>query len=324
MTQVGRFVPLGSICARPLLLFAAVLLLAATSFAQIAEDSVVTLTANRSPVSTPPVTQSFIISPPPGGAAAAIAVLIMLPGRDGNIQLAPNPLTPGDGTLDVNSGNFLVRTRWDFAAQGFVVLTLDSATDFQNVALYPTGLEGQQSNPNHIADVLQVISYARSIPDLPANTPVWVVGTSRGTAGAWVAGGNPCGSPAVPPNPSPVGPDGLVFTSPVNDAGSTTVTPTGCTVTGDVDSLLAAPLGSITVPTLLFNNKMSTCTGALASGDPAVLKLLTAAPVKANQNVNDATFPALSSGCESLSPHGYFGDEPDVVTKVSTWIISPS
>jgi hypothetical protein len=314
-----RLVRLGPISIRSLFLLAAVWLMATVSFAQITEDSVITLTANRPP-SSGTVTQSFILSPPPGGAGAATAVLIMLPGSDGNIHLTPNPLIPGDGTLDVNSGNFLVRTRWDFASQGFVVLTLDSATDFQNPELYPNGLEGQQSNPNHIADVLQVISYARSIPGLPANMPVWVVGTSRGTAGAWVAGGNPCSSPAIPPNPSPVGPDGLVFTSPVNDAA----TVVGCVVSGDADSLLVAPLANITVPTLLFNNKMSMCQAAQYTGDPALLKALTGTTVKANQNVNDATFPALSSNCESLSPHGYFGDEPDVVTKVSNWIISPS
>ncbi len=308
MTHVrGRFARLGPACVRSLFLLAAVSLLATLSFAQTTEDSVMTLTVTRPPVTgTAPVTQSLIQSPPPGGTAAATAVLILLAGRDGNIQLTPNPAVPGDGTLDVNEGNFLVRSRWDFASQGFLVLTLDSASDFQQL---PNGLIGQQGNPAHITDVLQVISYGRSIPGLPAGTPVWVVGTSRGTAGAWVAG----------QNPPPVGPDGVVFTSPINTA----VTISGGVVTsGDPDSLLAAPLANITVPTLLFNNKMSTCAGALASGDPAVLKALTGTTVKANQNVNNAGFPALSTNCEALSPHGYFGIEPDVVTKVSNWIIA--
>jgi hypothetical protein len=309
MTQVsGGFVRRGSMYVRSLFPLAVVSLLAAVSFAQITEDSVITLNVTRAPVAgSPPVTQSFIQSPPPGGAAAATAVLITLAGRTGDIQLTPTPATTHvtlDGTLDVNSGNFLVRSRWLFASRGFEVLTLDSATDFQQL---PNGLIDEQGSLAHVTDVLQVIAYARSIPGLPAGTPVWVVGTSRGTAGAWVAGGaNPL---PTTPNPPPIGPDGLVFTSPIN-------------ISTDPDSLLSAPLANITVPTLIFNNKASTCADALASGDPAVLKALTAAPVKANGNVNNAGFTALSSNCESLSPHGYFGIEPDVVTKISNWIIA--
>lgn len=319
MTFISRrLLRLGPISVHTLLLLAAVSLVATSSFAQLTEDSVITLTVTRAPVAgSPPVTQSFIESPPPGGSTTATAVLIMLAGRDGNIQLTPvTALTyvSTDGTLDVNSGNFLVRSRWLFASQGFVVITLDSATDFQQL---PNGLTGEQGSLAHVTDVLQVIAWARTIPGLPANTPVWVVGNSRGTAGAWVAGGaNPLPTTA---NPPPIGPDGLVFTSPINSS----VTITGGIVTsGDPDSLLAAPLANISVPTLLFNNKASTCAGTLASGDPAVLKVLTGTTVKANENVNNAGFPALSSNCESLSPHGYFGIEPEVVSKISNWIVA--
>src|SRR5271165_3203017 len=171
---------LGRICIRSLFLLAAVWLLAPVSFAQITEDSVITLTANRGP-GVIGGTQSFIQSPPPNGISSATAVLILLTGKDGSIHLTPNPSIAGNGTLSVNSADFLVRSRWDFASQGFIVLALDSATHFQDVNQFPNGIEDQQSNPNHITDVLQVISYARSIPGLPANTPVWLVGTSRGT-----------------------------------------------------------------------------------------------------------------------------------------------
>jgi hypothetical protein len=304
MTHVSlRFVRLSPIGVRTLLLLIALTLGAAASFAQITEDTVVTLTVTRPPAvggATLPITQSFIQSPPPGGISAATAVLIMLPGNYGTIQLSPSTTTPGDGTLDVNSGHFVARSRWLFASQGFLVLTLDAATDFQ---LLPDGLEDQQSNPAHIIDVLQVINYARTmISTLPPNTPVWLVGTGRGAAGgAWTAG----------QNPSPTGPDGLVFMSPVN-------------ISGDPDSLLSAPLTTITVPTLIFSNEASVCPDTLYTGDPAVKKMLTAAPVKTNKNINDAGFPALSTDCLSLSPQGYFGIEPSTVTKISNWIISPS
>lgn len=270
-----------------LLLVAVGLLLASAASAQ--EDSVVTLGVPRAPiVGPPPVQESFIVSQPaPPPAPAATAVLILLPGGDGNIQLTP--LVP-DGTLDINSANFLVRVRWLLASQSFVVLTLDSATDFQ---LLPGGLDGYQGSAAHITDILTVISYARTTyPGLP----VWVMGTSHGTAGAFVAAADP----------PPTGPDGLVFTSPLN-------------INNNVDSLLAANLPAIMVPTLLVNNKASTCPAALYTGDPAVLAKLTGAPAKANINMNGG-FPSLSTSCNALSPHGYFGVEPTTVTTIAAWI----
>ncbi len=267
---------------RSLSILTAGLLLAAMSFAQ---DSVVTLTVPRSPVTgPPPVMESFIVTP---SAATAVAVLILLPGGDGNIQLTP---AVPDGTLDINSSNFLVRSRWWLGAHRFVVLTLDSATDFQQLS---GGLTDQQGSAAHITDVLQVISYARSTyPGLP----VWLVGTSRGTAGAFVAASNP----------APTGPDGLVFTSPIN-------------VSSDPDSLLMANLSAITVSTMLLSNLSDTCPSTPPSGNAAVISLLTAAPSTANETV-DGGLRSLTSDCDALSPHGFFGLETTVVTDIAMWI----
>lgn len=280
--MIQRYFPHSRSRIRSLSFLAAGLLVAALSYAQ---DSVVTLTAARGPVTgPPPVTQSFIVTP---ASASAFDVLILLPGGDGNIQLTP--LVP-DGTLDINSNNFLVRSRWLFAAHRFVVLTLNSASDFQQL---PNGLTDQQGNPNHLTDILQVIAYARSTyPGLP----VWLVGTSRGTAGAFVAASNA----------PPAGPDGLIFTSPIN-------------VSGDPDSLLMANLSAITVPTLLFGNLADTCPATLPSGNPAVKSLLTSASSTANENENGGLRP-LTTNCNALSPHGFFGLEPTVVTDLAMWI----
>jgi len=63
------------------------LLLTTTAFAQV--DVVQTLTVTRPPVTGPtPVTQSFIVTAPPG---TPTAVVILLPGGDGNIQLTQLP-----------------------------------------------------------------------------------------------------------------------------------------------------------------------------------------------------------------------------------------
>src|SRR5262249_8041435 len=155
------------------------------------------------------------------------------PGTDGNIKLTPDGL--GGGTLDINSSNFLTRDRWLFAGHGLYTITLDAASDF---LMLSTVLTGQQGSTAHVSDVLSVISWART--NVPG-VPIWVVGTSRGTAGAFVAGQF---------SPGAGGPDGLVLASSIND-------------TTDADSVIMANLANITVPVLLINDTGNTCTGTL-------------------------------------------------------------
>jgi hypothetical protein len=295
----GRFAPIRWVLA--LILIA---ILSVSAKAEQVVDYVYTLTVARAalPSWTGPLppTQSFILTPAAVVPLSSVgpgpsAVVILLAGSDGNIQLTPaSSPGPSDGTLAINSSNFLVRSRWLFGGQGFVVITLDSATDFQAAG----GLTDQQGNPLHVDDVLQVIAWART--NYPG-IPVWVIGTSRGTAGAFVAAGNP------PPSLGGVGPDGLVFSSAINS-------PT------DPDSLYMATLSSIVVPTLLVNNLDNTCPGTLVSGDLAVKKALKGAPKSALLNIGGGLFTALSTNCNALSPHGYFGVEPTTVRLISEWI----
>jgi hypothetical protein len=274
--------PLGSLA-----ILVAGLLFAAMSFAQ---DVVQTLTVTRPPyVGPPPVYQSFILSIPFNPPTRPAFVVILLAGGDGKIELTPT-LTPSLFGLDLNSSNFLVRSRWLFAGQNFYVLTLDSATDFQTI---PTGLKGLQGTPDHVADVLQVIMWARA----QFGVPVWVVGTSRGTAGAFVAG----------TNPPPAGPDGLVFTDSLNSAL-------------DPDSLLKANLSGILVPVLFLNDAGNTCPGTLASGDAAVVKALTSSPLVAKEAVPASGLAALSDNCNGWSDHGFFGREEEAARRIALWI----
>lgn len=290
----GTYAPI-----RCLLVLAVGLLLGLQCSAQT--DQIYTLPTLRPPLPAYtgplPVTESFILtSPLPIISSTVIppaGVLILLPGGNGDIQLtpfAPSATVGSDGTLDINSSNFLVRSRWLFAAQHFVVITLDAATDF----IATTGLKGQQGNPAHVADVVQVIQWARTTyPGLK----VWLVGTSRGTAGAWVAS----------MNAPPTGPDGLVFSSPVN-------------VISDPDGLPNATLARITVPTLLVNNLKSACSVALPAADVTVATMLTGSPEVGNFNVDGGYPPLTSDTCGALSYHGYFGIEPITVLLISDWI----
>jgi predicted alpha/beta-hydrolase family hydrolase len=250
-------------------------------------DVVYTLLVSRVPViGGPPVTQSFIATAP---TVAPTAVVILLAGGTGEIQLTAYG---SDGTLDVNSSNFLVRSRWLFAGHNLYVITPDAATDFYRLS---GGLTDEQGSTAHVTDILQLIAWARStVPGVP----VWVVGTSRGTGGAFAASLY---------SPGAGGPDGLVFASPL-------------TASGDPDSVLTANLSAITVPTLVINNTDDMCVGTLPSTDPAVKAALTSAPKVSIEMVTGDSLTPLTDQCNALSPHGFFGIEPRTVEKIANWI----
>lgn len=264
-----------------------ILLVGGTAFAQV--DVVQTLLLSRAPVSSPPppvLSESFIVTAPP----APTAIAILLPGGGGLIGLAPNGT--GGGTLDVNSHNFVVRSRSLFAGHNLYTITLDAATDFY---LLPGGLAGYEGSAAHVSDILAVIAWARStMPGLP----VWIVGTSRGTGGAFVAGSY---------SPAQGGPDGLVFAASVNDSN-------------DPDSLLMANLVDITVPVLLINDVGSTCSLATTAGEKPVLKALKQSPRKGIEQVPSGGLTALTGNCDALSDHGFFGIEDTAVKNIAVWM----
>jgi hypothetical protein len=192
----------------------------------------------------------------------------------------------------VNSHNFVVRSRFLFAGHNLDTNTLDAPTDFY---LLPAGLAGQEGSAAHVSDIFTVIAWARSqAPGLP----VWIVGTSRGTGGAFVAGLY---------SPAQGGPDGLVPAASVND-------------TNDPDSLLMVNLAGITVPVLLINDAGSTCSIATTAGEKPVLKALKNSPRKAIQSVPSGKLTALTGNCDALSDHGFFGIEDTAVTDITVWM----
>lgn len=98
-----------------------------------------------------------------GANPQAVATLILLPGGDagtGRIQSGE----PGNG-------NFLVRTREMFKAQGFNVVIPFRPSDLKQLDYaYRAGKE-------HVAELDKVIDMAAR----EFGKPVWLVGTSRGT-----------------------------------------------------------------------------------------------------------------------------------------------
>jgi hypothetical protein len=228
----------------------------------------------------PGITQRMIVLSPPEPKAA----VVLFAGGHGGLQISSN------GSMQWGAGNFLVRSRQQFADQGLTVVVLDSPSDKQS----PPFLQGQRQKPEHVADVKAVIAWLRQT----APIPVWLVGTSRGTqSGAFVA----------TELTGPDGPDGIVLTSTiVKDAQGRPVT--------------AMPLGKIHVPVLVVHHEMDGCAACPFSDIPALMGKLANTPrsqliaVKGGESKGDA--------CEAFAYHGFNGLEREVVQQMAAWILA--
>jgi hypothetical protein len=267
---------------------AVVVILIAQSYAT-AQDSVQTLTLTRAAVTgstaSLPLTEKFIVTPAP---STVKGVLILLTGGNGELGLSTTPFN----ALAINQNNFLVRSRWLFASEGFEVLTLGLASDFLSL---PNGLTGYFGSSQHISDVAEVIAWART---QNPGVPVWLVGTSNGTIGGVFV--------AASLSPSQGGPDGLVLTSPITNNPAD-------------GSVFSASLGSIVVPTLILSNIQDGCSYCPPLNDFELREALIGAPIATVLFVAGGNTP-LTDACDALSFHGYFGIEPIVVSIITDWI----
>jgi pimeloyl-ACP methyl ester carboxylesterase len=229
-------------------------------------------------VSTRPgVTESFLLVRPPGAPTASV---ILLAGGDGVVALKPT----GPTRLQ---GNFLVRTRGRFAAEGLLVAVLDAPSDHSSLWNFRT-------TKDHAADLKAAIAALREI----APVPVWLVGTSMGTLSAANAAARLREG----------GPDGIVLTSSVSENSR---------MSGE--SVRRVALGDIRVPVLIVHHRHDACRSspyAWASDMPRALKK---APVREVLTF-DGGSPPISDPCEAKSAHGYLGLESEVVRAIAAWI----
>ena len=94
----------------------------------------------------PNVTQRMVVLTPPEPKAT----VILFSGGDGGLGIYPN------GSLQRGNGNFLVRTRQLFAAQGFLVAVVDAPSDRQG----GNWLQGFRQTSEHVADIKADIEQA--------------------------------------------------------------------------------------------------------------------------------------------------------------------
>jgi dienelactone hydrolase len=259
-----------------LLLISAVAALAGqAAFAQSAAPRVVDIPTR------PGVTQRFVYI----ASSAPKASVILLAGGHGGLQIKDG------GSYGWGEGNFLVRTRQQFADAGFTVAVIDAPSDKQS----PPYLGGNRQKPDHRTDVLAVIAWLKQ----QSSVPVWLVGTSRGTQSAAYI--------ATEATPAQGGPDGLVLTS------SILVDPGGRAVP-------KMPLETLTIPVLVVHHQQDGCKSCAFSEIPAMMDKLAKTPKAELISVSGGQ--SRGDPCEAMAYHGFNGLEADVVGKISRWVIA--
>ena len=227
------------------------------------------------------VTQRLIYLAPP----AAKASVILLAGGHGGLQIFSG------GSMKWGQGNFVVRTRQQFADAGFAVAVVDAPSDRQSTPF----LAGFRQTPEHATDIRAVIAWLKQ----QSPGPVWLVGTSRGTQSA--------GYIAAELTPAQGGPDGMVLTSSILTDRTGRAVP-------------KLPLESIGIPVLVVHHQDDGCRLCAISDMPSLMSKLAKTPkaelitFKGGQNEGDP--------CEAMAYHGFNGIEAEVVGKITGWMLA--
>jgi pimeloyl-ACP methyl ester carboxylesterase len=210
----------------------------------------------------------------------AKATVVLLPGGEGGIGFKGGVPT---------SGNFLVRSRDYFAAQGFNVAVVGKPSDRDDLD------SGFRASAPHMEDLRVVVERLRK--DL--GQPVWLVGTSRGTISAAAA--------AIALDPSLLA--GIVLTSSVTNGSRFTPVP-------------GLALAEIRVPVLVVHHRRDACRSCVPHEAEHIVERLTRAPVKKFVML-DGGSGAGGDPCEPWHWHGYVGMEREAVEAIADWIRNP-
>jgi pimeloyl-ACP methyl ester carboxylesterase len=231
--------------------------------------------------------------PAPGGATERVlylpagnasAALVMFPGGNGIVKLAP------DGSFGAG-GNFLVRTRELWVQQGMAVAIPDVPTDRSSLFNYRT-------TADYADDVARIVAYVRT----QTKAPIWLVGTSQGTNAAVGAASRLTHGEIA----------GVVLTSTLTREGAK----------ADLkETVFKANLAAINVPVLILSHSGDKC-DITPPGDADRVKAALKSSPKIEVVMVSGGLPPKSPPCEARAEHGFFGIEPEVVARIAGWIKS--
>lgn len=224
------------------------------------------------------VVQRFIVITP----ADPVAAVILFPGGSGKVPVGK--LKKGGLT---DSGNFLVRSRYRFAAAGLVTAVVDRPSD------EPSGMDAMfRSGEHHAADIAAVVEDLKR----RAGLPVWLVGTSAGTESAASVGVRLQDRIA-----------GVVLTSSVTEE------------TARHFSVLDLGIEKLAVPVLVVAHRTDACFVTPPGGANRIMEALSASRRKRLLYFEGGD-PPRSDPCQALSAHGFLGIEDDVVEAIAEFI----
>lgn len=229
----------------------------------------------------------------PETSHAVRGALVLLAGGGGILDL------DAEGCPRLLTGNSLVRSAPLFRAAGWATALVDAPSDHR----LEDGLGAFRATAEHADDLGRVITDLRR----RGHQPVWVVGTSRGSISAANAAARLRGAEA---------PDGMVLTSLL------TVGTAGGRKPWTAQTVFDVPLEAISIPALLVGHALDRCLRSPAEAMPGV-----EARIKSARR--QVVVVAGGSGregrggldaCEGLSPHGFHGQEAELVTGILRFI----
>lgn len=232
----------------------------------------------------------------PGGATISfvmlkpekpVAAVILFAGDHGALQLKSAQ------AMGWGAGNFLVRTRGQFAAQGLLVAVADAPTN------RPSGMNAiYRMSAQHAGDIGAIVARLRKVADVP----VWLVGTSMGTFSAAQ------GAIATP------GVSGLVLTSTI-----TRSRPKWEIKSSHPDGVASMALSSVKVPVLVVSHKNDGCVITPAQDAGKLRSRFKSAP-QVEVKILEGGSPPRSEPCEAFSAHGFLGIEGTAVSTIAAFI----
>jgi hypothetical protein len=181
--------------------------------------------------------------------------------------------------------NFVVRTRSEWVALGYAVLIPDTIAD--------ANLRGVRSSPAYAALVQALIDFAHS----QASAPVFLLGTSQGSIAAM--------NGAAHARPGSI--SGVVLTESVSRLGHSG------------ETVFSAEPQDVRVPALVVANQDDACDVAPPQYAPRIAAAMTHSRnvrvLSVTGGINRSVEP-----CGSLTPHGYYGIEVTVISRIDRWM----
>jgi len=221
------------------------------------------------------VTQSFLLNAPDKPPAA---VAVLFPGGHGDIKLRMD-----GGQIKFAGGNFLVRSRKLFVDGGVATAVMDAPSD------QARGMDDWfRLGDKHATDVVAVVA---ELKKRFVNTPVFLVGTSRGTISA-AATGRTLGDSI----------SGVVLTSTLflgARAGP---------------GLSGFDFATIKAPVLFVHHVNDSCAVTPYSSAKSQTPRFPLVTVHGGD-------PPRSDPCEAFSAHGYLGKERETVEAIVNWML---